>query len=93
VFKKVGFLTFLNILYKVGEKMLFRRKGKLREKENEWLLEYIELMKQRYNNQKQIIQHSVEPSDEVVFRAKLTESLYTFLLREARVRKTTRNRL
>ncbi|WP_088106146.1 YaaL family protein [Halalkalibacter urbisdiaboli] len=73
--------------------MLFRRKGIIRKKENERLLENIEIMKQRYNNQKHVIYHSVEPSDEVVFRAKLTESLYTFLLREARVRKATKNKL
>ncbi|WP_100405906.1 YaaL family protein [Bacillus solitudinis] len=73
--------------------MLFQKKGSLRIKGNEKLIEYIELLKQRYNNQKHLLYHSVEPPDEVVYKTELSESLYTFLLREARVRKAKRNKL
>lgn len=73
--------------------MLFRKKGKLRREENERLFYIIETLKERYDLQRQLIEHSVDPSDDVILRMKLTEAKYSLLLREARIRNARMNRL
>ncbi|MEN0641601.1 YaaL family protein [Alkalicoccobacillus gibsonii] len=73
--------------------MFFRKKGKLRMEENERLLNHIEVTKERYDNQRQLLEHSVDPSEDVIARMKLTEAKYSFLLREARIRHARRDKL
>ncbi|TWI52858.1 YaaL family protein [Halalkalibacter nanhaiisediminis] len=73
--------------------MLFRKRQKLRKLENSQLLMQIEGHKHRLDSQKNLIAHSVDPSDDVLQRTNITEALYSFLLREARQRKATKNEL
>lgn len=73
--------------------MLFRKRQKLRKFENSRLFIQIEEHKRRLDSQKQLIGRSVDPSDEVLQRKKITESLYSFLLREARQRRASKNEL
>ncbi|TSB44647.1 YaaL family protein [Alkalicoccobacillus porphyridii] len=73
--------------------MFFRKRGKLRREENDQLFYHIETLKERYDLQRQLIEHSVDPSDDVISRMKLSEAKYSFLLREARIRKARMNRL
>ncbi len=69
--------------------MLFKKKGKIRKVEDERLVAYIESLKLVLMNQKELVQKSVDPSEEVMFKLKLTEAKYLFLLKEARKRKTS----
>ncbi len=73
--------------------MLFRKKQKLRRLENGRLMVQIEEHKRRLDSQKQLIMRSVDPSDDVLQRKNITESLYSFLLREARQRRANKNEL
>ena len=70
-----------------GGNMLFRRKGWLRNEYDEKLLIQLEVLKENWMQQKNIIERSVEPSDEVLFELKISETKYFFLLREAKKRK------
>lgn len=65
--------------------MFFKNKNKIRDREYNHLLFHLEELKSKLDNQKQLIERSLDPSDDVLFRAKITESLYSLLLREARV--------
>ena len=67
--------------------MFFRRKGWLRNEYDEKLLIQLEALKENWMQQKNIIERSVEPSDEVLFDLKISETKYFFLLREAKMRK------
>ncbi|KMK74444.1 YaaL family protein [Alkalihalobacillus pseudalcaliphilus] len=73
--------------------MLFRKKGKLRQGEDERLLQTIDRMKQKYDNHRHYLEHSFDPSEDAVKQMRLVESLYSFLLREARIRNVRKNRL
>jgi hypothetical protein len=66
--------------------MFFRRKGWLRNNHDEKLIDQLESLKEHWMVQKNIIEKSVEPSDEVLYELKLAESKYFFLLREAKTR-------
>lgn len=68
--------------------MLFKRKGKIREKENEKLLQAIEEVKGQLVKLQTMVEKSVDPSPYVIYEMQLTESMYMFLLREARYRKS-----
>ncbi len=68
--------------------MLFKKKGKIRKMEDKRLVEQLEIQKQLFINQKSLVAKSVDPSEAVLFKLKLTEAKYLFLLKEARVRKT-----
>ncbi|SDZ67048.1 Protein of unknown function [Evansella caseinilytica] len=67
--------------------MFFRKKGKLRQKENDLLLKYLEIVKNRVKQQEALINNSVDHHNEVLYRAKLEKAKYLFLLKEARYRK------
>ena len=73
--------------------MLFRKKNKLRELENTRLFEQLEAHKVQVDSEKILIERSIDPSDDVLNRAKITEAIYSFLLREARERKASKNKL
>jgi hypothetical protein len=68
--------------------MLFKKKGNIRKAENKRLVEQIEFQKQLLMNQKELVEKSVDPSEEVILKLKVTEAKYLFMLKEARVRKT-----
>ncbi|PAM96131.1 hypothetical protein B4N84_03915, partial [Flavobacterium sp. IR1] len=44
--------------------MFFRKRGKLRKEESDRLLRSIESMKERLDNEKHYVSHSVDPSDD-----------------------------
>ena len=67
--------------------MLFRRKGWLRSKYDQQLIQNLLMMKKEWNRQKQLVDKSVEPSPQVLYELKVAEAKYFFLLKEAKVRK------
>ncbi|OIJ16231.1 hypothetical protein BKP35_04455 [Anaerobacillus arseniciselenatis] len=69
--------------------MLFRKKGKIRKAEDDRLIAHIDELKAKLMNQKQLVQNSVDPPEDVIYNMKLTEAKYLFLLKEARNRKTS----
>ncbi|MFC0560278.1 YaaL family protein [Halalkalibacter alkalisediminis] len=73
--------------------MLFRKKSKLRKLENIRLFEQLESHKVQVDSEKNLIERSIDPSDDVLNRAKITEAIYSFLLREARERQASKNKL
>ncbi|ARK28417.1 YaaL family protein [Halalkalibacter krulwichiae] len=73
--------------------MLFRKKHKLRKSENLRLFEQVEKHKIQIDSEKQLINRSIDPSDDVLIRAKVTEAIYSFLLREARERQASKDKL
>ncbi|MCL7749886.1 MULTISPECIES: YaaL family protein [Halalkalibacter] len=72
---------------------MFRKKQKLRKQENAQLFKHLEEQKEKLDSEKQLIQRSIDPSDDVLNRAKVTEAVYSFLLREARKRQVSKNEL
>ncbi|GAF67157.1 hypothetical protein BTS2_4066 [Bacillus sp. TS-2] len=72
---------------------MFRKKGKIRKEEDERLLIAIEQMKQKYDNHRHYLDHSFDPTDDSRNQMKLVESLYSFLIREARIRRVRKDRL
>lgn len=73
--------------------MLFRKKKKLRKSENVRLFDQIEIHKLQIDSEKNLIKRSIDPSDDVLNRAKITEAIYSFLLREAREQQASKNKL
>ncbi|MEK5440152.1 MULTISPECIES: YaaL family protein [unclassified Fredinandcohnia] len=67
--------------------MLFKKKGKLRKEYNQELFSQLEMAKKEWMRQKNLIEKSVEPSDDVLSELKVAETKYFFLLREAKRRK------
>ncbi|MCK0473938.1 YaaL family protein [Halalkalibacter sp. APA_J-10(15)] len=72
--------------------MFFKRKGKIREQQHRLLLSQLEMLKGKLDEQKQLINRSIDPSDEVLNRAKITEGLYSLLLREARANHASKSK-
>lgn len=64
--------------------MFGRRKGVLRKDLTQSLLESLTRCKQEWMNKKKIIESSIDPSEEVIYQLKLSESRYLFLLKEVR---------
>lgn len=67
--------------------MLLKRKGWLRKEFDEKLLNQLIDLKNERNNQNALIEKSFDPSQEVLWEAKLVEAKYFFLLKEAKKRK------
>ncbi|MBA2876923.1 YaaL family protein [Thermaerobacillus caldiproteolyticus] len=67
--------------------MFWRRKGWLRKQFNEKLINELQAMRDEWMEQKNLIEKSVEPSEEVVISLKITEAKYFFLIREAKRRR------
>lgn len=72
--------------------MFLKKKGKIREGQHLLLLNQLEMLKKKVDEQKQIIDRSIDPSEEVLNRAKITEALYSLLLREARANNVKRSK-
>lgn len=66
--------------------MLFRKKGRLRRDTNKNLLILLEQLKQEWMKNKQLVEKSVEPSDELLHYVKVSEVKYFYLVREVRKR-------
>lgn len=66
--------------------MLFKKKGKIREVEDQRLVRHIEALKENLMIRTQLLKSSIDPSEEVIFKLKLIEAKYIFLLKEARMR-------
>ncbi|WP_100374356.1 YaaL family protein [Bacillus sp. FJAT-45037] len=73
--------------------MFFRKKGRLRNEENERLLHAIETMKTRLDSERHFVAHGVDPSDDILTRIKMNDSIYSFLLREVRKQNVQKNKL
>jgi hypothetical protein len=69
--------------------MFFQRKGKLRREFNEKLLGTLEINKNEWMRQKEVVNKCVEPSEEVLSSLKIAEAKYFFLIREAKIRKVS----
>ncbi len=69
--------------------MLFKKKGRIRKAENRRLVDEIEHQKHLLMTQRELVAKSVDPSEDVLLKLKLTEAKYLFLLKEARIRKTS----
>ncbi|WLR58015.1 YaaL family protein [Guptibacillus hwajinpoensis] len=67
--------------------MFFKRKGYLRKDADERLIQTLHELKDVWNNQKEIVERSVEPSGAVLAKLKVDEAKYFFLLKEAKRRK------
>lgn len=63
-----------------------RRKTKKREID-EQLLDAIIAMKQEWEQIQLIVEKSIEPTEEVIYKKRLAQAKYLFLLRQARYRK------
>jgi hypothetical protein len=66
--------------------LLFRRKGWLRKEFDEKLLIQLEELREQWIRQKNLVEKSMEPSEEVLIELKMAELKYLYLLREAKKR-------
>jgi hypothetical protein len=69
--------------------MFFRRKGRLRKEYDEKLLAQLAHFKHHWQQEKQLLEKSFDPSEEVICQTKIAEAKYIFLLREAKQRNVT----
>ena len=69
--------------------MFFRRKGRLRKEYDEKLLAQLNRYKIHWQQEKQLLEKSFDPSEEVICQTKIAEAKYIFLLREAKQRNVT----
>ncbi|OLS33473.1 YaaL family protein [Bacillus sp. MRMR6] len=72
--------------------MFFRRKGWLRKEFDEKLLMQLSEHKDHWQNQKQLLDRSFDPSEEAICQTKIAEVKYFFLLKEAKHRNVRINR-
>lgn len=66
--------------------MFFRRKGQLKKEFDEQLLTTFVNVKSDWLKQTDLIEKSVDPSDEVLLSVKVARAKYLYLLREAKKR-------
>lgn len=69
--------------------MLFRKKGWLRKEFDDLLLEKVNELRDTWNNQRQLLEKSFDPSAEAISQEKVAEAKYFFLFKEVRKRKIT----
>jgi hypothetical protein len=72
--------------------MFFRRKSWLREEYDQKLMEALNEYKMNRQQQKQLLEKSFDPSEDVICDTKLAEAKYFFLLKEAKQRNIRLNR-
>ncbi|WKB35912.1 YaaL family protein [Terrilactibacillus sp. S3-3] len=63
---------------------MFRRKGLLRKELIDSLITLLTVCKDDWLNKKRVIESSIDPSEEVLYRLRLSEAKYLFLLKEVR---------
>lgn len=64
---------------------MLKRKGYLRKQVKELLLEDLGYIKDDWIRQREIVEKSIDPSENVLYELKKAEVKYFFLLREAKV--------
>ncbi|MEH7109810.1 MULTISPECIES: YaaL family protein [Bacillaceae] len=69
--------------------MFFRRNGKLRKEYNEKLIAKLNKFKQDWQQEKSLLEKSLDPSEEVICQTKIAEAKYILLLKEAKERNVT----
>ncbi|TGA96012.1 DUF2508 family protein [Sporolactobacillus shoreae] len=67
--------------------MFGRKKGLLKKEMTDSLLESLSRCKQDWMTKRDVIEPSIDPSEEVLYQLKLAESRYLFLLKEVRAQK------
>ena len=72
--------------------MFFHRKSWLRNEFDEKLINDLNKYKLDWQQQKQLLEKSFDPSEEVICESKLAEAKYFFLLKEAKHRNIRLNR-
>jgi hypothetical protein len=72
--------------------MFFRRKSWLRDEFDEKLINGLNQYKMNWQQQKQLLEKSFDPSEEVICETKIAEAKYFFLLKEAKDRNIRINR-
>jgi hypothetical protein len=72
--------------------MFFRRKSWLRAEFDEKLMNGLNDIKANWQQQKQLLEKSFDPSEEVISETKLAAAKYFFLLKEAKHRNIRLNR-
>ncbi|GEL09146.1 YaaL family protein [Salisediminibacterium halotolerans] len=68
---------------------MFIKKGKLRREKDDELIAVMEKLKRRADEHGAIMRNSVEASEEAESYTRLERAKYYFLLKEARIRKTS----
>jgi len=69
--------------------LLWRRKGWLKKQFDLKLIEQLQAVRDEWYEQKQLIEKSVEPSEEVLMTLNVAEAKYFFLMREAKYRRVS----
>lgn len=69
--------------------MFFRRKGWLRKEYDDKLLAQLNQYKHHWQQEKQLLEKSFDPSEEVICQTKIAEAKYIFLLKAAKQRNVT----
>lgn len=64
--------------------MFGSKKGALRREITYSLMESLDRCKDEWLTKKKVIESSIDPSDEVLYQLKLSETRYLFLLKEVR---------
>ncbi|MFB5663561.1 YaaL family protein [Alteribacillus sp. HJP-4] len=66
---------------------MFFRKKSISQTETEKLVAVIQKTKAKLDQQQRVVEHSVEPSQEILVQVSLLKAKYLFLLKEARHRR------
>lgn len=64
---------------------MFKRRGYIRKKTKEELMQILNTAKYDWIRQKHMVDKSIEPHENVLYELKKAESRYFFLLKEAKV--------
>jgi hypothetical protein len=72
--------------------MFFQRKGWLRKEFDEKLLLQLQEYKEHWQEQKQLLDKSFDPSEEAICQTNIAKAKYFFLLREAKERNVSMKR-
>lgn len=68
---------------------MFKKKGKLRREKDDELISVMDTLKHRADGHDAIMRNSVEATEEAESFSRLERAKYFFLLKEARIRKTS----
>ena len=66
--------------------MFFKRKGWLRKEFDEKLLTQLQEYKEHWQEKKQLLDKSFDPSEEAICQTKIAQAKYFFLLKKAKER-------
>ncbi|WP_251555370.1 YaaL family protein [Neobacillus muris] len=72
--------------------MFFRRKGRLRSEFDEKVLVQLNHYKEKWHQEKNLLEKSLDPSEDVICQTKIAEAKYILLLKEAKYRKVNLRR-